>query len=377
MDFSLTKEQKMFKDSARAFFSKQWNIEMLRETIATQQGYHTENWNKIADLGWLGMLIDERYQGIGSSFIDVCPVIEEMGRTLFPSPFLATSVVGASIIKKYANEKIKERLLPQIADGRIIVTFAVGESGDTWSENEIFTVAEKNGQSYILNGTKLFVPYAQTCDYIICCVKEKLKSDERISIFIVDTKDKGVKCSIIPTFSTDQYCKIVFDNCVVPEENIIGNIGHGWDIIEKTVPKLVISQCMMMVGGLQKVLEMTVKWAKEREQFGVPIGSFQTISHYCAEMAIEVEASKLIAYQAAWKTSNGLSCKKEISMAKAYAGEAFQKVTSLALQVHGAMGFTEEYDLHFYYKQAKSMQLMNGSGKYHRKIVAQEMGYQK
>jgi len=375
MDFSLSEEQKMFKDSAETFLSKEWTFELLREIDKEEGGYSIDHWKKIADLGWMGMLIDERYGGIGCDFIDLCPILEEMGRALFPSPFLASAIMGASILSEAAGEEMKERLLPAIASGETIVTLAVGETGGDWSKDMMATTANKNDGSYVLRGTKLFVPFAHVSDYIICCAKDKSAPDNGITLFLVNTKAQGVECIPVPTFSIDRYSKVVFDGVAVSEENVIGKIGSGWDVIEKTLPRLVVSRCMEIVGGLQKVLEITVQYVKDREQFGVPIGSFQVIQHYLAEMAVDVETSKFIAYQAAWKVSKNLPCRKDVSMAKAWSGEAYQRVTALALQVHGAMGFTEEYDLHFYYKQAKSLQLMYGGGTYHRKIVAQEMGY--
>jgi alkylation response protein AidB-like acyl-CoA dehydrogenase len=375
MDFSLSEEQKMFKDTAETFMSKEWSIELLRKVIKDEKGYSVDHWKKIADLGWMGMLIDERYGGIGCSFMDLCPILEEMGRALFPSPFLASAIMGASILSEAASEEMKKKLLAPIAGGDVVVTLAVGETGDNWSKDTIATKAEKNGGNYVLKGTKMFVPFAHVSDYIICCAKDESASGNGTTLFLVDTRAKGVECIPIPTFSIDRYSKVVFDGVTILEENVIGKVGSGWDVIEKMLPRLVVSKCMEIVGGLQKVLEITVQWVKDREQFGVPIGSFQAIQHYCAEMAVDVETSKFITYQAAWKTSENIPCKKEVSMAKAWSGEAYQRVTALALQVHGAMGFTEEYDLHFYYKQAKSLQLMYGGGAYHRKIVAQEMGY--
>jgi len=375
MDFSLTEEQKMFKDTAETFLSKEWSIELLRKIIKEEKGYSIDHWKKIADLGWMGMLVDERYGGIGCSFMDLCPILEEMGRALFPSPFLASAVMGASILSEAAGEEMKEKLLAPITAGDVIVTLAVGEAGDNWSKDTITTRAEKSGGGYVINGTKLFVPFVQGSDYIICCAKDESASSSGTSLFLVDTGAKGVECIPIPTFSIDRYSKVIFDGVTVPEENVIGKVGSGWDVIEKMLPMFVVSRCLEIVGGLQKVLDITVQWVKDREQFGVPIGSFQVIQHYCAEMAVDVETSKFITYQAAWKASENIPCQKDVSMAKAWSGEAYQRVTALALQVHGAMGFTEEYDLHFYYKQAKSLQLMYGGGAYHRKIVAQEMGY--
>lgn len=375
MDFSLSEEQKMFKDTAESFLTKEWTFELLREITKGEKGYSPDHWKRIADLGWTGMLIDERYGGLGLTFLDLCPIIEEMGRALFPGPFLASAVMGASILSEAASEEMKEKLLPLIASGDAIVTLAVGETGDHWSQDTIATRAGKNGNSYVLNGIKLFVPFAQVSDYIVCGAKDDSASGNGVSLFLVDTKVQGVGCIPIPTFSIDRYSKVVFDRVKVSEENVIGKAGSGWDVIEKVLPRFVVGRCMEMVGGLRRVLEMTVQWVKDREQFGVPIGSFQVIQHYCAEMAVDVETAKFIAYQAAWKVSENIPCRKDVSMAKAWSGEAYQRVSTLALQVHGAMGFTEEYNLHFYYKQAKSLQLMDGGGAYHRKIVAQEMGY--
>jgi|SRR3989339_716067 len=375
MDLNLSEEQKMFKDSAETFLSKEWTLKLLKEVIKEEKGYSIDHWKKIADLGWTGMLIDEHYGGIGCDFIDLCLILEEMGRVLFPSPFLASAIMGASILSEAASDEMKEKLLAPVASGAAIVTLAVGETGDNWSKDMIATTAEKSGGSYVLRGTKLFVPFAHVSDYIICCVKDKSSPDNSATLFLVDARTQGVECIPIPTFSIDRYSKVVFDSVVVSEENVIGKIGGGWDVIEKVMPRVVVSRCMEIVGGLQKVLEMTVQYVKDREQFGAPIGSFQVIQHYLAEMAVDVDTSKLITYQTAWKVSKNLPCEKDISMAKAWSGEAYQRVTALALQVHGAMGFTEEYDLHLYYKQAKSLQLMYGGGAYHRRIVASEMGY--
>ena len=373
MDFDLGKEQKMFKDSAKTFFSKEWDLELLRETNKEDQGYSPKHWEKIAELGWLGMLIDEKYEGIGCDFDDLGPILEEMGRALFPSPFLASAVVGASIISEAGTDEQKKKLLTPIADGDVIVTFAVGETGDDWSKDEIAAKAEKQGDDYLISGVKTFVPFAHVSDYIICCAKDEGASGDGLTLFLVDTKADGIETTPIPTFAIDRYSKVVFDKVKVAKENIIGTPGSGWDIIEKIMPRLVASRCLEIVGGLQKVLEITVQWAKDREQFGVPIGSFQALQHRCAEMAMDVESSKYIAYRAAWKVSNNMDCKKDVSMAKSWCADAYTRVTASAMQVHGAMGFTEEYDLHFYYKQAKSLQLTYGGSSYHRKIVAAEI----
>jgi len=373
MNFNYTKEQIMYKDSAKNFFNKKWSFDILRE-VMDNKGFSEKLWKDIAELGWTGMLIDEKYEGFKTRFLDICPILEEIGKVLFTSPLFASSIMGASIISKAASDDIKNMLLPSIANGTAIITLAVIEQSNGWAKNLIQTKAEKKNSEFILNGTKFFVPFADSSDYIICCAKQNATSEP--TLFLVKTKSKGVNILPLKSFSTDTYNKVVFDNVKVPEKNIIGPHEKGWDIIEDLFPKFVISNCIMMIGGMQKVLEMTVQYVKERNQFNAPIGSFQAIQHTLADMAIDVEASKYITYKSAWKVSeNYPSSRKDVAIAKAWTGDAYKRVTACAHQLHGAFGFTDEYDLHFYYKQAKSMQLLYGGSAYHKEIVAQETGY--
>ena len=365
----------MLRDSAKTFFRKEWSIDRLREVVKGEAGYAPEPWEKMADLGWMGILVDEKYGGQGGTFMDVCPILEAMGQALFPSPFFASAILAASILSKEADERIKKRLLALVADGSIIVTPAVGETGEDWTGDYITTRVEKDGSDYRITGTKFFVPYARGSNLLICLARDITIPDGGVSFFLVDTETDGVVYDPIPTFSIDTYHKVVFNGVKVAEEDILGKPGGGQDAIGRIWPIAVVSKCVEMVGGLQKVLDMTIQYVKKRDQFGVPIGSFQVIQHRCAEMAIDVEASKIIAYQAAWKISENLEARKEASMAKAWTGDAYQSVTTRAVQLHGAMGITEEYDLQFYYKQAKSLQLMYGGSRNHRKIVAKETGY--
>lgn len=373
MDFNINKEQKMYKDSARTFFKKEWSFDLLREN-AKESGFSRKLWKKVADLGWLGLLVGEEYGGFGASFMDVCVIVEEMGRFLFPCPYLATAVVGASILSEEAGREVKERILPLIASGDIIGSLGVGETSGEWSESAVRTVAEKKDGCFVLKGGKLFVPFSKSSDFIICLARDNSRQDKKTTLFLVDAGNEKIEHIPIPSFSIDKYYEVRLHEVEVPFENVIGEPGKGWDVIERLWPKIAAARCAEIVGGLQRVLDITVQFVKEREQFGRPIGSFQTIQNYCADIAIDLEASRVIAYQAAWKISMGDSGKREASMAKAWCGDAYRRSTEVALQAHGAMGFTEEYDLHFYYKQAKAIQLMYGGSSFHRGIVAEGIG---
>lgn len=371
MDFNINKEQKMYKDSARTFFKNEWSFDLLREN-AKESGFSRKLWKKVADLGWLGLLVDEEYGGFGASFMDVCIIMEEMGRFLFPCPYLATAVVGASILSEEADDSIKKKLIPAIANGDAIITYAF-DGAHNGSKKGHQLKMNNQGDEFLLNGSAMFVPYAGISDYVICQALDD--SGHGSSLFLVNLQDKGLSCERIPTFSVDMYYKLNFRDVRLSGERIVGDIGNGFKIIEKLMPKIVAACCVEMLGGLQRVLDITVQFVKERKQFGKPIGALQVMQHKCADMAIDVETSKFITYQAVWKLSEGIPCMKEVAMAKAYAGDAYQRVTANAMQAHGAIGFTEEYNLHYYYKQAKSLQLMYGGGAWHRNVVAREMGY--
>ncbi|KAF0117755.1 MAG: Acyl-CoA dehydrogenase-like [bacterium] len=313
MDFNINKEQKMYKDSARTFFKKEWSFDLLREN-AKASGFSRKLWKKVADLGWLGLLVDEEYGGFGASFMDVCIIIEEMGRFLFPCPYLATAVVGASILSEEADDSIKKKLLPAIVNGDAIITYAF-DGAHNGSKKGHQLKMNNQGDEFLLNGSAMFVPYVGISDYVICRALDD--SGHGSSLFLVNLQDKGLSCERIPTFSVDMYYKLNFRDVRLSGERMVGDIGNGFKIIEKLMPKIVAACCVEMLGGLQRVLDITVQFVKERKQFGQPIGSFQTIQNYCADIAIDLEASRVIAYQAAWKISMGDSGRGEASMAKA------------------------------------------------------------
>ena len=371
MDFNINKEQKMYKDAAKTFFKKEWSFDLLRE-IVQEGGFSKELWKKIADLGWLGLLVDEEHGGFGASFMDTCIIVEEMGRVLFQGPYLATAVVGALILSENSDDSIKKKFLPAIADGDVIITYAFDGLHNGSKKDSRLTMHTQGGE-VLLNGSAMFVPYAEISDYVICQAFDDNCNSS--TLFLVDLKNNGLSCEQIPTFSVDHYYNLIFRDVRVATENIIGDIGNSRTIVERLMPKLLAACCVEMVGGLDRVLEITVQYLKERKQFGKPLGALQVMQHKCADMAIDVEASKFITYQAVWKLSEGIPCVKDVAMAKAYTGDAYQRVTASAMQAHGAIGFTEEYNLHYYYKQAKSLQLVYGGGDWHRKVVAKDMGY--
>jgi alkylation response protein AidB-like acyl-CoA dehydrogenase len=204
--------------------------------------------------------------------------------------------------------------------------------------------------------------------------KEGVKPEDGITIFLVDAKSPGVKCTLLKTLARDKQCEIIFDNVNVPKDNVLGEVDRGWPVVESILQKAAVAKCAEMVGGAQASLEMAVTYAKERVQFNRPIGSFQAIQHYCANMVTDVDGSRFVTYKAAWKVREGIPAAMDVAVAKAWTSEAYGRVTLLGHQIFGAIGFTMDHDMHLYYRRAKAGEIMFGDGDFQRAVVAQELG---
>jgi len=376
MNLAFSEEQEMLKTSARDFLTDKLPKAMVKEIEASESGYSPQLWQEMAGLGWMGLPFPEKYGGAGMSFLDLAVLLEEMGRACLPGPFFSTVVLGGLPILDAGNEEQKQEYLPKIANGEIIFTLALTEASAKYDAAAIAVKAAADGDEYTLNGTKLFVPDANIADYMLVVARtnEQAKPEDGISIFIVDTKSPGISITVLKTIANDKLCEVVFNQVKVPKKNILGQLNQGWSKVRKIIQRAAVAKCCEMVGGMQQVLEMTVNYAKERKQFGRPIGSFQIIQHYCADMLTDVEGARLSTYHAAWMVSEGLPCTEQIAIAKAWAGEASQRIIALAHQIHGAIGVTIDHDLHYYTRRAKAAESTFGDADFHREIVAQEMG---
>ncbi len=376
MNFSLSEEQEMLKKMARDFLADKCPKALVREMENDEKGYSPELWREMAGLGWMGLVLPEKYGGSGMSFLDLAVLLEEMGRACLPGPFFSTVVLGALPILDAGNEEQKQKYLSQIASGEAIFTLALTEASAQYDAASVTIKAVADKGAYIISGTKLFVPDAHIADHLLCVTRtnEQAEAENGITIFIVDAKSPGISYTVLKTMAGDKLCEVVFDQVRVPKENILGQLNQGWSVVRSTIERAAVAKCCDTVGAMQRVLEMTIDYAKERKQFGRPIGSFQVIQHYCVNMATDVDGARFSTYQAAWKLSQGLSCAKEVAIAKAWMGEAFGRVSTLAHQVHGAIGCTIDHDLQFYTRRGKAAELTFGDGDFYREIVAQEMG---
>jgi alkylation response protein AidB-like acyl-CoA dehydrogenase len=371
MDFALNEQQEMLKTMARDFLSKEYPEKLLREMASDERGYTPELWSKMAEMNWMGLAIPEEYGGVGD-FLDLNVVLEEMGRVCLISPFFSTVVLGASAIIEAGSNDQKQRLLPSIVEGKLIVALALTEPSAQYTPDAVTMKATPQDGGFILRGTKLFVPDAHVSDYLVCVArtKEAGNPQDGITLFLVDIKSHGLGCKLLKTIAGEKQCEVTFDNVRVPKEGVLGEIDKGWLYAEKVLAKAAVARCAEMVGGAQQVFEMTLDYAKEREAFGHPIGAFQSIQHRCADMLIDVEGSRFITYQAAWRLNEGLPAAKEVAIAKAWVSQAFRRVVNSSHQIHGTIGFTEDHVLHFYTKRARAHEFSFGDVNFHLEQLA-------
>jgi len=376
MDLVLSEEQEMLKTMARDFLADKFPKTMVKEIEEGELGYSPELWKEMAGLGWMGLALPEKYGGSDMSFLDLGLLLEEMGRACLPGPYFSTVVLGGLPILDIGSEEQKDEYLPRIASGELVFTLALTEPSASYDADGIETKAEAEGANYTINGTKLFVADAHIADYMLVAARTdaKAKAEEGITIFIVEGKSAGISHKVLKTIANDKLCEVVFKGVKVPKENILGELNKGWPEVKKIIQRAAVAKCCEMVGCIQQALDMTVDYAKERKQYDRPIGSFQVIQHYCADMATDVDGTRLSTYQAAWRLSQGLPCAREVAIAKAWAGEACQRVMALAHQIHGAIGVTIDHDLQYYTRRAKAAEVSFGDASFHREAVAQEMG---
>ncbi len=376
MDLGLSEEQEMLRRTARELLEKECPKALVRDMEEDEKGYSPELWQKFAEQGFLGLPFPEQYGGTGFGFLDLMVLVEEFGRALVPGPYFYTVVLSGMAINEFGTEEQKKEYLPKIAEGQAIMTFAHTEPSGRWDAGGVSVAGVADGDDFVLNGVKLFVPDAHVSDYLLVTArtKESDNPEDGITVFLVDAKTSGISYEVLKTIASDKQCEVVLEDVRVPRSNVLGEVDRGWPIVDQVLRRGAVGKCAEMLGNSQQVLEMTVEYAKTRVQFGRPIGSFQAIQHHCANMATDVDGSRFITYQAAWRLSEDMPCDREVSMAKAWVSEACRRVAALGHQVHGGIGFTKEHDMQLFFRRAKQAELFFGDADYHKEKVAQAIG---
>jgi alkylation response protein AidB-like acyl-CoA dehydrogenase len=370
VNFAFSEEQEELRRSVRRFLEDKSPEAEVRRLMETTEGYDPAVWAQMAQqLGLQGLTIPEEYGGSGFSYVELIVVLEEMGRALLCAPYYATVALAANALLVSGDDAAKKEFLPGIASGDTIATLAFTEDSGRWDEDGITMEATKAGDGWTLSGHKMFVFDGHTANLIVVAAR----SGGAVSLFAVDGSAPGLTRTPLSTMDqTRKQARLELSNTPA---RLIGAEGQGWAVLSKVLDLAAVALAAEQVGGAQKVLEMSVEYAKVRVQFGRPIGSFQAIKHKCADMLLEVESAKSAAYYAGWAAAEDNDELPVVaSLAKAYCSDAYFHAAAENIQIHGGIGFTWEHPAHLYFKRAKSSELMLGDPSYHRELLAQRIG---
>jgi alkylation response protein AidB-like acyl-CoA dehydrogenase len=377
MNFGFSEEQEMLRENARKFLDSQCPTTFVRKMMEDGTGHSDELWQKLAAMGWLGLLIPQKLGGMGGSFLDATVILEEMGKALFPGPFLSSALLGAATVAAGGSVAQKKELLPRVADGSSILTVAWQEDAGQHAD-DVRLAARRKGADFVLHGEKRFVFDVLVADWLVVAARTaRLRGhpERGVTLFLVERGSPGLSVAALPTVDkTRRQANVSFDGVSVPTKRLLGRLHDGWPILARALEVGAAAISVETVGVAQRALDLSVQYARERTQFGKPIGSFQAIKHKCVDMMVAVENARSLAYYAAWAiAARDRESPVAVAMAKAYASEMGKTVTGDAIQIHGGIGFTWEHDIHLYYRRALANEGAFGAAPLHREAVAKRL----
>jgi alkylation response protein AidB-like acyl-CoA dehydrogenase len=307
-------------------------------------------------------------------YLDLIVLTEEFGRALVPGPYLPT-VVAAIALLEAGSEEQKQRFLPAIAAGEEVWTLAFTEPSATFDPEGVALSATRDGDTYVLNGTKLFIRDSHVADKMVVVARTGGEGADGISLFVVDAKAQGLTHEPIVTIASDKQNAIRFDNVRVSADNLLGPEGEAWPVFQRIARKATVIESTYLVGLSQMAFEITLDYTKERVQFDRPVATFQALQHMAADMATEVDGSRYITYKAAWAVdADEPDADEEVHVAKAWTSEASRRVVARAQEMHGGIGFTKDYKIQLFYRRQKAAELAWGDAEYHREAIGQALG---
>ncbi len=375
MDLSLTKTQETLKSDAREFFERECPTSLVRAMELDDRGYPADMWERMAALGWMGLPFPEQYGGSGGSLTDLAALLEEFGRALVPGPFFnSVAIVGLTILDA-GSDRQRAEILPRIVDGSLIATAALLEEDARYRAEAIRMTLERRGDDCVLNGVKMFVEYVNSADLIMTPIRTSQNGDESgVTLTLMSPSAGGIRATPLDSIARDRQYALHFENVSLPSDAILGIENDGWRTLERALDRAAMLHCAQSVGAAQHVLEMTVDYTKQRVQFDRPIASFQSVQHSCADMVIAIDSARLAVYQAITRIEDGQDAEKEIALAKTLTNHAYKWTTLTAQQVHGGIGFMEEYDLQLWTRRAKVAELKFGTSSGYIETFARQMG---
>lgn len=377
MDFTISEEMKMLRDTVKSFVDKK--VDAVAQLIDEEDYIPDDIVKEAKEMGLFGLSIPAEYGGAGVDMLGKCLIFEPLGRSsnAFSSLIGCHNGIGSVGIVEFGTKEQKEKYLPDMAIGEKIGAFALTEANAGSDASNLNTKAEFKGDHYILNGTKQFISLAPIADvFTVMAMTDKTKGARGITSFIVERDYPGMRIGSlehkmglrgVPT------SEVVFEDCVVPVENVLGNLGDGYFNALKILTNGRAGLAARNLGSMQKLLELSARYAQERVQFGTPIASFQVIQHMLAEMAVEVEAVRNFTYKVAWMVTQGQKVIKEAAMLKLFASEAYCRVADKALQIYGGVGYIKDFPIERYYRDARITRIYEGTSEIQKNLIAAQL----
>ncbi|MCW8193221.1 acyl-CoA dehydrogenase [Proteobacteria bacterium 005FR1] len=388
MKFRFTDEQNMIRETAAGFLQDVSGPAAVREVMATESGYDRALWRRICEeLCFQAITVPEEYGGMGLGYVELAIVLEQMGRNLLCSPFFGTVCLGGNGLLVAGTEQQKARYLSEIVAGELTATMAwtgpeAAHGGGEWGAEAVTATWEKTSEGYLLNGTLRYVINGHTADLLIVAAREAgTRGKDGVSLFTVPADLAGIQRSWLPTMDQTRHLgEVVFSEVSLSADSLMGEAGKGWPSLEKILDLAKVAIAAEQLGAAQQVLDMSVQYMQERVQFGRTISSYQALKHKAADMKLKCEVAYSAVYYAACVALESLDpdgdpaiaaqLREAAAMAKGYCSDTLFFNAGCALQLHGGVGFTWEYDVHLYFKRAKASELYLGNGAAQRELIA-------
>ncbi len=374
MNFAFTEEQEALRATARSFLAEHSTPDEVRRAMASELGFDRALWKRIgSELGWTAVAIPEAYDGLGLGSVELVALMEAMGEALLCAPFLSSVCLAANALLEAGSEAQKRELLPGIASGETLAALAWSGPGGGFGANAVATGARRDGSDFLLWGRPRYVVDGHCADLLLVAARAEAGG---VDLFAVPGDARGLARRALPTMDqTRRLAELELDGVRVPAAARLGEAaGAAGEALARTLDLAAVALAAEQVGGAQRCLDLAVAHAKQRVQFGRPIGSFQAIQHKCADMLLRVESARSAAYAGGCAAAEGRDLPLAASLARAYASDAYFHCAAEALQIHGGVGFTWEYDVHLYLKRARSSEVLLGDPAWHRERVAQRIG---
>ena len=371
LDLGLTESEEMLKKAALDFMRRDVPRDVIKSLQDTDTGCNEELWRKIAELGWLGIIIPEQYGGTGNSLTSAGVLYEALGTGPLPGPHFSSGILGSLVVLAAGAEEQKQSLLPKVAQGEIVLTLALTESEYGWEPGAVQTTAASKNGDFVINGIKLFTFDAQAATHFIVVARTgpsrgRVDPAKRLSLFLVDSKAPGVSVRRLPGFLAGRAFEVKLDSVKVPGTALLGEKNKGWPAVKEAMAKAAPVLCAYKVGGCQTVCELALDYSRTRVQFDMPIGRFQRVQDMIIEMVTHADAARWTTYEALWKLDTRRPAAESVHLAKAVASEAYWEICTLAHRVFSGVSYSREHPASFHTRASRALYHYLGDPAYHR-----------